>query len=138
MSSKQTIKVGIYGAGAHARNNHLLNLARLEGVEVVAVCDIIEENARQTAADFGVLRSYTDGHEMVKQESLDALWSTVVAAAREEGVEIAAAEKGIHLFIEKSQAMNMQIVYRIDDAIRRSGVFSTVCFRERYRTKSPA
>ena len=53
---------------------------RLEGVEVIAVCDIVEENARQAAADFGIPRSYTDGHEMVKNEPLDALWSTVVAA----------------------------------------------------------
>ena len=100
---------------------------------MVAVCDIVEENARQVAADFGISRRYTDGHEMVKKESLDALWSTVVAVAREDGVEVAAAEKGIHLFIEKPQAMDMGVAYRIDDAIRRSGVFSTVCFRERYR-----
>ena len=133
MSSKQTIKIGIYGAGDHARNNHLLNLAQLENVEVIAVCDIVEENACQAAADFGISRSYTDGHAMVKKEPLDALWSTVVAAAREEGVEVAAAERGIHLFIEKPQAMDMQVAYRIDDAIRNSGVFSTVCFRERYR-----
>ena len=133
MSSTRTIKVGIYGAGGHARNNHLLNLMRLEGVEVIAVCDIVEENARQAAADFGIPRSYTDGHEMVKKESLDALWSTVVAAAREDGVEVAAAEKGIHLFIEKPQAMDMKVAHRIDNAIRRSGVLSTVCFRERYR-----
>ena len=133
MSSERTVKVGIYGAGDHARNNHLLNLIRLEDVEVVAVCDIVEENARQVAADFGIPRRYTDGHEMVKNEPLDALWSTVVAAAREDGVEVAAAEKGIHLFIEKPQAMDMGVAYRIDDAIRHSGVFSTVCFRERYR-----
>ena len=133
MSRKRTVKVGIYGAGGHARNNHLLNLTQLEDVEVVAVCDIVEQNAHQAAADFGISRIYTDGHEMVKKESLDALWSTVVATAREEGAEVAAAEKGIHLFIEKPQAMNMGIAYRIDDAIRDSGVFSTVCFRERYR-----
>ena len=133
MSRKRTVKVGIYGAGGHARNNHLLNLTQLEDVEVVAVCDIVEQNAHQAAVDFGISRIYTDGHEMVKNEPLDALWSTVVATAREEGVEVAAAEKGIHLFIEKPQAMNMRIAYRIDDAIRDSGVFSTVCFRERYR-----
>ena len=133
MSSKRKIKVGIYGAGDHARNNHLLNLTQLEDVEVVAVCDIVEENAHQAAADFGISGIYTNGHEMVKKESLDALWSTVVATAREDGVEVTAAEKGIHLFIEKPQAMDMGVAYQIDDAIRRSGVFSTVCFRERYR-----
>ena len=60
MSSTRTVKVGIYGAGNHARNNHLLNLTRLEDVEVVAVCDIVVENARQAAADFGISSIYTD------------------------------------------------------------------------------
>jgi len=48
-------------------------------------------------------------------------------------VEAAAAAKGVHLFSEKPQALAMKVARNIDDAVRRSGVLSTVCFRERYR-----
>ncbi len=60
MTSDRTIKVGIHGAGGHAQNNYPLNLTQLEGMEVVAVCNIVEKNARQTAADSGMSRSYTN------------------------------------------------------------------------------
>ena len=129
----RTIRVGVYGAGRFANNQHLPNLARIDGVDLVAICDVSEPAARDTAATFGIPSVYTDGHEMLDKESMDALWSIVPAFARTEGVEAAAAARGIHLFSEKPQALEMSVARRIDDAVRQAGVLSAVCFRERYR-----
>ena len=126
------LRVGVYGAGNFANREHLPNLARIDGVRVVAVCDVDEQAARATAARFGIPGVYTDGMKMLAGERLDALWSIVPAAARGD-VEVAAAERGIHLFSEKPQATEMRTARRIDAAIRRGGVLSTVGFRERYR-----
>ena len=126
------LRVGVYGAGNFANREHLPNLARIDGVRVVAVCDVDEQAARATAARFGIPGVYTDGMQMLAGERLDALWSIVPAAARGD-VEVAAAERGIHLFSEKPQATEMRTARRIDAAIRRGGVLSTVGFRERYR-----
>jgi len=46
---------------------------------------------------------------------------------------VAAATKGIHLFSEKPQALDIKVARDIDDAVRKAGVLSAVCFRERYR-----
>ena len=127
-----SLRVGVYGAGNFANREHLPNLARIEGVRVVAVCDVDARAARATAARFGIPGVYTDGMKMLAGERLDALWSIVPAAARGD-VEVAAAERGIHLFSEKPQATEMRTARRIDAAIRRGGVLSTVGFRERYR-----
>lgn len=129
----RTIRVGIYGAGNFANKQHLPNLTRVEGVELVAICDVNEQAARDTAARFGIPTVYTDGHEMLEMESMDALWSIVPAFARTAGVEVAAATRGIHLFSEKPQALEMGVARDIDDAVRAAGVLSAVCFRERYR-----
>jgi len=126
------LRVGVYGAGNFANREHLPNLARIDGVRVVAVCDVDEQAARATAARFGIPAVYTDGMQMLDGERLDALWSIVPAAVRGD-VEVAAAERGIHLFSEKPQATEMRTARRIDAAIRRGGVLSTVGFRERYR-----
>ena len=126
------LRVGVYGAGNFANREHLPNLARIDGVRVVAVCDVDEQAARATAGRFGIRGVYTDGMKMLAGERLDALWSIVPAAARG-GVEVAAAERGIHLFSEKPQATEMRTARRIDAAIRRGRVLSTVGFRERYR-----
>ena len=132
MSSGRTIKVGVLGAGNFANNQHLPNLRRVDGVDVVAICDIDEQKARKTAADFDIPKTYSDGHEMIAKEPLDALWSIVPAYTRTD-IEATAAARGIHLFSEKPQALTMAVARRIDEAVRDAGVISTVCFRERYR-----
>lgn len=126
------IRVGVFGAGSFTNRQHLPNLARIDGVDIVAVCDIDEERARDTADRFNIPAVYTDGHEMVDREPMDAMWSVVPASARTD-VEVIAASKGIHIFSEKPQATRMSVARRIDRAISEAGVLSSVCFRERYR-----
>ncbi len=70
--------------------------------------------------------------EMVNSENIDALWSMVPAFARP-AVETAAAEKGIHIFCEKPQTLDMKQGLALDAALQQSGAMGTVCFRERYR-----
>jgi predicted dehydrogenase len=126
------LRVGVYGAGNWARKTHLPNLSRLPGVELAAVCDVDAGRAAATAAQFGIPHTYTEGHRMLADERLDILFSVVPAYARTD-VEAVAAARGIHLFSEKPQALDMATARRIDAAVRQGGVFSTVCFRERYR-----
>ncbi|MDA0748362.1 MAG: Gfo/Idh/MocA family oxidoreductase [bacterium] len=132
MAADKAVRVGIYGAGSWANRTHIPNLQKLDGVEVVAVCDVGEEARQATAERFEIPGVYGDGYEMLERESLDVLYSVVPAFARTD-VEARAAEKGIHLFSEKPQALEMRVALRIDEAVRKSGVASTVCFRERYR-----
>ena len=122
----------MYGTGRFAQATHLPNLSRIDGVEIAALCDINEDALSEAAAQFGVARTYSDAHEMLETEKPDALWSIVPAFARTD-VEIAAAERGIQLFSEKPQALDMAVAKRIDAAVRKGGVISTVGFRERYR-----
>ncbi len=132
MAAPDRVRVGMFGAGAHAVTQHLPNLKSIPGAEVVAVCDIDGGKARSAASEFAVPAAYADGLEMVERESLDALWSVVPAAVRP-AVEIAAAGNGAHLFCEKPQALDMKTALEIDDALKRNGLLGTVCFRERYR-----
>ena len=126
------VRVAVYGTGRFAQATHLPNLSRIDGVEIAALCDINETALSEAAAQFGVARTYSDAHEMLETEKPDALWSIVPAFARTD-VEIAVAERGIQLFSEKPQALDMALAKRIDAAVRKGGVISTVGFRERYR-----
>jgi predicted dehydrogenase len=124
--------VAIYGCGRFANRVHIPNLLQIDGVEIVALCDVDPGALRSTARTFGVARTYSDGHRMLDDVEIDALYSVVPAYARTD-VEATAAARGIHIFSEKPQALDMQVALRIDDAIRRGGVIGTVGFRERYR-----
>tara|TARA_B100000029_G_scaffold516797_2_gene634463 strand:- start:55578 stop:56585 length:1008 start_codon:yes stop_codon:yes gene_type:complete len=126
------IRVAVYGIGRFARATHLPNLCQIDGVKIVALSDIDENALQATATEFNVPKTYLDAHKMLENEKLDALWSIVPAFARTD-VEIKAAERGIHLFSEKPQAINMALAKRIDKAVRQNDIISTVGFRERYR-----
>lgn len=126
------VRVAIYGCGRFANQTHLPNLRKLPGVEVVALCDADSQVVQATGEAFSIQARYTDAHAMLAAEPIDALYSIVPAYVRSD-VEIAAVERGIHLFSEKPQALQMTLARRIDDAIQQREVISTVGFRERYR-----
>ena len=128
----RSVRVGVYGTGNFANLQHLPNLSKLENVELTAASDINAEALKAAAEKFGIVRTYEDAHEMLEREELDVLYSIVPAFARTD-VEATAAAKGIHLFSEKPQALKMEVARRIADAVDEGGVFSSVCFRERYR-----
>ena len=51
------VRIGIIGCGGIANGKHMPALKKLPDVEMVAFCDIIEEQRRQKAArEYGVAR----------------------------------------------------------------------------------
>ena len=106
-STEGKVRIGVYGCGSWANRTHIPNLLQLDSVEIVAICDSNLESLKSTAEAFNIPKTYTDGHEMVGGESMDALYSVVPAYARTD-VEATAAAKGIHIFSEKPQALTME------------------------------
>lgn len=128
----KTVRVACYGTGNFARKKHLITLKALPDVELVAFCDSNPETLAAAGKEFDVSALYTSHYDMLEKEKFDALFSIVPAYARTD-CEILAARKGIHLFIEKPQAAKIEKAKEIDQAIRESGVLSTVGYRERFR-----
>jgi predicted dehydrogenase len=128
------IRVGFYGTGGIARHTHIPILQDLPGVSIVAICDASDETLEEIGAThaIGPDHRYRDGLEMVEKEDLDVLFSCVPAFVRTD-VETTAVARGIHIFSEKPQAINLETAFRIDKAIKDAGVISTVGFRERHR-----
>ena len=54
MTSEETIRLGVIGAGGIANGVHLPALEQLHLAEVVAVCDIIEQRAEKAAEKFHI------------------------------------------------------------------------------------
>ena len=136
MSTAQRLRVAIYGCGNFAKRTRIPNLLQTNSVDIVAACDSNLQAAQEIADEFGIPSVYHSGnggaHKMLDAEAIDVLYSIVPAYVRTD-VEVTAVEKGIHLFSEKPQAITMRVARRIDDAVQRAGVISTVGFRERYR-----
>lgn len=132
MSNQPFVHIAIYGCGRFANQTHIPNLLTQQSVKIVALCDADPQALNATGDTFAIDNRYADAHEMLANEQIDALYSIVPAFVRSD-VEIAAVDRGIHLFSEKPQALTMDLAKKIDAAIRKNGVISTVGFRERYR-----
>ncbi len=123
------IKVGFVGAGGRARG-HMKALAAIEDVELAAICDVNEGTASEATADHGG-KVYTDHKVMLDTESLDAMYVVVPTFAHFDA-ETMAAERGIHLFLEKPVAPSMEKAIEINDTIKQAGVLSSVGYQLRY------
>ncbi len=130
------MRVAFYGCGNFANRTRIPNVLQTTSekgaVDIVAVCDSNRSAAQETATRFKIPCVYQDAYEMLDTETIDVLYSIVPAYVRTD-VEVTAAQKGIHIFSEKPQALTMQVAHRINNAIQQAGVISTVGFRERYR-----
>lgn len=123
------MNVGFVGSGGIA-NAHMGVLQGMEEVRLAAFADPQKERAEAAAARFEG-RAYSDYHEMLDKENLDAVYVCVPPHAHEEQ-EIIAAGKGMHLFIEKPIALSLERAREIKKAVDDAGVISCVGYHWRY------
>lgn len=126
-------KVGIVGCGGIA-NAHARVLSSLqERVEMVAFCDIEEARARWFSQTYtgGKAKVFTDYREMYDKVDLEIVYICLPPFAHKDDVE-KAAEKGIHIFIEKPIALDMETANRMVEAVEKYKVKSQVGFMFRF------
>lgn len=108
------IKAAFIGVGGISKV-HLEAVKARKDVKVVAVCDIVEERARDKQANYGG-NAYLDYREMLKKEKIDAVWICTPSDVRE-GPLVACAELGIPIFCEKPVEHSETKAKRIADKL---------------------
>ena len=109
MSCKRSkLRVGLVGCGSIARQRHLPFWRELEEesrVEIVAVCDVVDERAQEEAAQCKNARAYNKYDEMLNEVELDIV--DVCTQNRLHAANaISALKKGCHVLVEKPMAMS--------------------------------
>jgi predicted dehydrogenase len=130
------MKVGIIGAGNIARLAHLPGYARLPGVEIAAITDILPAKAKAMAEQYKIPKVFTDYHEMLALK-LDAISICVPNAVHAEAT-IAALESGKHVLCEKPMAMNTAEAQKMADTAKRVGKTLMMGFNNRFRSDAQA
>lgn len=124
-----SIRLGFIGMG-NTGTGHISSLEKMPLSQIVAVCDVIEERAKE-AAEPRSCAYYTDYREMLSKEEMDAVVICLPGFARED-VAIDAAKKGLNLFIEKPAAIDIETAKRWEKAIEEAGVLNSVGYMWRY------
>ena len=134
---EQIVKIGIIGCGGIANSKHMPALSKLEDVQMVAFCDIIEERAAKAAKEFGTpdARVYTDYKELLKEKNIDVVH--VLTPNREHSfITVESLEAGKHVMCEKPMAKTTKEAQAMLDAAKRTGKKLTIGYQNRYRPDS--
>ena len=129
---KKMHRVGIIGCGGIAGNKHMPNLKRVENVEIVAFCDIIEDRAINACKVYGSkdAKVYTDYKELLKDESIDIVH--VCTPNREHSfISIDALEAGKDVYCEKPMAKTVEEAQAMLEAAKRTGKTLTIGYNNR-------
>lgn len=122
------LRIGLVGAGGIAKR-HLATIACCPDAEVVAVCDVDAERARAVAEAYDAA-PFPDAITMYDAVDPDAVVVCVPPFAHGE-IEIEAARRGIHLFVEKPVALTLDTAAHVLEAVRETGIVTQVGYMYR-------
>ena len=108
------VKVCLIGSGragmVHAHNY----TGSVPNARIIAVCDPVEETAKNAAEELGIEQYYTDYRDVLKNDEINAGYIVTPTKYHKE-IAVAAAQAKKHIFCEKPMAMNEE---ECDEMIR--------------------
>jgi len=123
------VRLGFIGCGGNARG-HMGRCAEDPNAEIVAVCDVAEELAKQSAETHGA-QAFTSHKAMLDACDLDAVYISIPVFAHGEP-ELDAIEAGLALFVEKPVAIRLGLAQQIAARIRETDTLTCVGYQLRY------
>ena len=123
------IGVAVIGAGFWGKN-HARVFKELDETELIAVCDIDAEKAKNLAKQFSV-ETYTSVGKMLRRADIEAVtictWSTSLAKEA-----LKALKAGKHVLVEKPMAANSKQAEKLLKTAEKEGLHLTVGFLMRF------
>ena len=112
--------------------SHLAAISKIEGIDPVACCDVLEESRLRAKKQFSVARDYADALEMLSKEKLDIL--TIATRTPEKPSLIQAAiDAGVRaIHVEKPLCNSVNELMVLSEKIQSSNVLFTFGCLRRY------
>src|SRR6266550_1565538 len=124
------LKVAIVGCGKIA-DSHALQIQRIEGCEIVAVCDREPLMAKQLYERFPVKGYFTDLAELVDKARPDVVHITTPAESHFDLARFC-LEQGCHVYVEKPFTLYAEQAQRLVDLAERKGVKLTAGHNDQF------
>ncbi len=131
--------IGIIGSGGIARGAHMPGYKACEeqGVKILAVSDVNPDVARTAAEEFEVPHVFTDYHQLLKMDEINAV-SVCTPNYLHMQPTIDALRAGKHVLVEKPLAMNAAEGKAMVAEAHRSGKKLQVGFMKRFEAQAQA
>ena len=125
------LKIAIIGTGGIAKYSHLPAFAKMENIEVVALCDIKPEKAQKLAHEYKISKIYENYKDVLELEEIDAV-DICTPNYLHSIITVDAFAKGKHVFCEKPDAVNVEEVVKMKEASEKAEKVLMVMRNNRY------
>ena len=129
------LRIGCVGIGGIFNAVHAPALLNHPEIEIVAVCDIVEEKAKKFAAAHGIKKVCTNFMDIVNNKDVDIV-DICTPNLFHSQVAIAALKAGKHVFTEKPDAVNADEARKMAEAAKASGKTLMAMRNNRFRPQS--
>lgn len=126
-----TVRIGLIGTG-FARKVQIPAFRSCDGVEIVSIASGNIENARATAAEFGIPHFTCDWRETVSRDDVDLICITTPPKLHRD-MTLAAIENRKHVLCEKPMAMSVAEAREMTEAARDAGVLALIDHELRFQ-----
>lgn len=131
MSEQRTARLAFVGCGGFTNAQIFPCLPFLPRIEIVAVCDLMEEKARAASRLFNACPVYTDMHKMLEEIEVDGCFAIGPAPTQYE-VAPQIMKKGIPVYTEKPSANTSAEALEMVQVAADHGTWGQVGFMKRY------
>ncbi|MCO5366898.1 Gfo/Idh/MocA family oxidoreductase [Pseudomonas alliivorans] len=131
MSTSQTIRLGLIGAGRMGSFHGLTAARHIPGASLTAIADPSHTQATRLASALGVQKVYTDPQQLLDDPDIDGVLIAAPARSHAELV-IKAARAGKSVFCEKPMAITLDEADRAIAAVADAQVTLQVGFNRRF------
>ena len=129
-----TLRAALIGCGGLGKV-HAQMVSQLDGMEMVAFCDVDQARAESFCREFGAAASgaymTTDPERVMRDETIQVVY-IVTHHDTHAAYAIRAAEAGKHILIEKPMALTVEECIAIGKAVARHGITLMTAFKMRY------
>ncbi len=125
------VRVALIGAGGMANGVHYPSLAEFTDVELVGLCDVVDDKLNATADRFGIERRFTDYQKMVEDTAPDAVY-VLMPPHHLFDITVWLLRRKLHVFIEKPPGVNTEQTRQWANLAAASGSLTMVGFNRRF------
>jgi len=122
------VRFGLIGVNGIGRT-HRRALENIEGAKIAAVCDIVEEWAKEAGEQYEC-PWFVDYHDLVARDDIDIV-SVLTPHYLHAPMAIAAAENGKNVFVEKPLCISVSEADAMIEAAQKNNVKLGVCQQQR-------
>lgn len=129
----EPVKVGVIGCGVIGRH-HCQATSEADGVELVAVADLIPDRVDAMVEKYGIPQRFIEGDDLIDQAEVEAVILALPAIGRI-GLGLHALNGGKHLLTEKPIARS---VTEVKQLLAAQGDLVAACCSSRFRSTAAA